>query len=81
VAVGVDDEVSVWHHNSSREISELESSWDISGRTLTISDDGKLCAVGAYQRYGGTVFDALKGAMLLEKKRPKKSSESEAQSS
>jgi WD40 repeat protein len=67
-AVGIDDKVSVWDLDSSKKLSEFESSWDIGGRRLAISDDGKLCAVGAYQRYGVTVFDALKGATLWRRR-------------
>jgi len=67
-AVGVGDRVSVWDLSSSKKVSEFESSWDIGGQRLAVSDDGKLCAVGAYQRYGVTVFDALKGALLWRRK-------------
>lgn len=58
----------MWDARSGKRLSNFHANWDIGGRRLAISEDGKFCAVGAYQRHGITLHDSIGGKELWNRK-------------
>jgi len=46
----------------------FDAGLDFGGRRLAVSDDGKLCATGAYHRHGVSLHDTANGTLLWQRK-------------
>lgn len=63
-----DGSVTIWNIQTSTKISHFESYFETGGRRLAISDDGELCAVGAYHRHGIVLHKVVDGRMIWQRK-------------
>ena len=64
--------VHVYDIVGGRELCQFDAGLDFGGRRLAVSDDGKLCAAGAYKRFGISLHNASDGKLLWQRKDLKK---------
>lgn len=64
--------VQVWNLWKRKKICEFSSIMDFGGKRLAISENGRFCAVGAYDKLGMAVYDAQKGSLKWQRKDLKK---------
>lgn len=72
VTVETDNIVHVWDLNSSSKLCQFESVFETGGQRLAVSENGKICAAGAYHRNGIAMYDTHTGNMIWERRDLKK---------
>lgn len=72
VAAEFKEVVYVWDIESGKLINQLQTHLDFGGHRLSISEDGSLCAAGAYNVHGIAVYDTYNGSLLWQRKDLKK---------
>ncbi len=60
--------VHIWDLKLERQICCFESIFESGGKRLAISEDGKLCVAGAYDKHGIAMYDALNGDTIWQRK-------------
>jgi len=60
--------VYVWDFDKDLRIQSIESILDFGGRRLAISPNGEICAAGAYNKYGISMYDVGTGKILWNRK-------------
>jgi WD40 repeat protein len=60
--------VHVYDVVGGRELCQFDTGLDFGGRRLAVSDDGRLCAAGAYNRFGISLHNASNGELLWQRK-------------
>jgi hypothetical protein len=63
-----DGSVTTWNLSTNSEVCHFESHFETGGRRLAISNDGAMCAVGAYDGYGISMHDTVDGKMIWQRK-------------
>jgi WD40 repeat protein len=64
--------IHIWNAQSATKLITLQTNLDFGGRRLAISPDGNFCAVGAYNRYGISLYSVNNGSLLWNRKDLKK---------
>lgn len=64
--------VYIWSFEDLKRLKTLDTKLDFGGKRLAISPKESLCAVGAYSRYGITMYDLNSGQVLWNNKELKK---------
>lgn len=60
--------VAIWDLKKGEKICDFETILDFGGTRLAISEDGTICAAGAYQKYGVAGYRASNGELLWERR-------------
>jgi hypothetical protein len=60
--------VHIWDVNTATRVATFETKLDFGGRRLAISPEGSFCAVGAYNRYGVSLYAIDNGSVIWNRK-------------